>query len=250
MAPESPNALDELDSPGRLDESGASGAARASGAPGSSAMEKGSGTLRSWGGLGAWTAYVLAVAAAAGFASVVSLAQGAVVAPGSEEAVATQTVGAAGAFALVALLCLLTGVFEEGVFRVLALDALGLACGSDSRGRVRAAFASAALFGLLHVSVGDVASASGVVSCAQLLLKPVQAGLFGLFMAAMYLRMRNLWTLAGVHAAFNLLSAGPLLLGGGVLQTYVTGSGSDLALLAVTTALLVPAAIAAVVRIR
>ena len=70
----------------------------------------------------------------------------------------------------------------------------------------------------------------------------MQAALFGLFMAAMYFGTRNLWTLVAVHAAFNFLYAGPQLLAGNLQQTYVTGDPIDFVLLAVSTALLVPAA--------
>ncbi|HJH43895.1 MAG TPA: CPBP family intramembrane metalloprotease [Rubneribacter badeniensis] len=205
---------------------------------------------------------MLAVAAAAGVASVVVLAQGAGAAfdPASNALGASaasagasgapaDALGAAWTLALVVLLCLVTGVFEEGVFRVLALDALSAACGDSPRGKVRAAFASAALFGLLHVSIGDVSSVSDAASGAQAFLKPVQAGLFGLFMAALYDRTRSLWPLVGIHAAFNLLSVGPALLAGDVRQTYVTGSLPDLALLAATTVLLIPVAVAAVASI-
>ena len=217
---------------------------------------------RPLGGWGAWTAYVLAVAAAAGVASVIVLAQGtgaafdlasnalgASAASAGASGAPADVLGAAWTLALVVLLCLVTGVFEEGVFRVLALDALSAACGDGPRGKVRAAFASAALFGLLHVSIGDVSSVSDAASGAQAFLKPVQAGLFGLFMAALYDRTRSLWPLVGIHAAFNLLSVGPALLAGDVRQTYVTGSLPDLALLATTTVLLIPVAVAAVASI-
>ncbi|WP_270299814.1 type II CAAX prenyl endopeptidase Rce1 family protein, partial [Eggerthella sinensis] len=78
-----------------------------------------------------------------------------------------------------------------------------------------AAAVSSVLFGALHVSLGDSASAVGAVAVAQTILKPVQAALFGFFMAALYVAARNLWQLAAVHAAFNLAYTGPLLLMGG-----------------------------------
>lgn len=275
--------------PGTKEDSGASGAlgarrsgaphapgtldARRSGASGASetqepdarvtpAAREVSAASRPLGGWGAWTAYVLAVAAAAGVASVVVLAHeagialdpasnalGASAASAGASGAPADALGAAWTLALVVLLCLVTGVFEEGVFRVLALDALSAACGDSPRGKVRVAFASAALFGLLHVSIGDVSSVSDAASGAQAFLKPVQAGLFGLFMAALYDRTRSLWPLVGIHAAFNLLSVGPALLAGDVRQTYVTGSLPDLALLAATTVLLIPVAVAAVASI-
>ena len=113
---------------------------------------------------------------------------------------------------------------------------------------LRAALVSAVLFGALHVSLGEAASAvqaADLVAVAQAACKPVQAALFGLFMAAMYFGTRNLWTLVAVHAAFNFLYAGPQLLAGNLQQTYVTGDPIDFVLLAVSTVLLLPAAHAA-----
>ena len=113
---------------------------------------------------------------------------------------------------------------------------------------LRAPLVSAVLFGALHVSLGEVASAvdaADLVAVAQAACKPVQAALFGLFMAAMYFGTRNLWTLVAVHAAFNFLYAGPQLLAGNLQQTYVTGNPIDFVLLAVSTVLLLPAAHAA-----
>ena len=113
---------------------------------------------------------------------------------------------------------------------------------------LRAALVSAVLFGVLHVSLGEAASAvqaADFVAVAQAACKPVQAALFGLFMAAMYFGTRNLWTLVAVHAAFNFLYAGPQLLAGNLQQTYVTGDPIDFVLLAVSSVLLLPAAHAA-----
>lgn len=183
-------------------------------------------------GLGPWIGYLLFVGAIAGAAS---LWLAPVSALDLEPLRAAQVI----------LLCLVTGVFEEGVFRVLALDALVPALGGDRRAMARAALVSVVLFGVLHVSLGE-AAALDAVSGLQVVLKPLQACLFGLFMAAMYFKVRNLWPLVGVHAAFNLLYAGPLLLADVVQQTYVTGSTCDLVLLAATVVLLLPAVWAAI----
>lgn len=186
------------------------------------------------GALGAWAAYVLVVGLAAGGTAFFLLPQGTVL------DVAPLRVAQAVA------LCLVTGVFEEGVFRVLALGALVPALGGGRRGMLRAALVSAALFGALHVSLGEANFAIDAVAGMQVVLKPLQAGLFGLFMAALYFATRNLWTLVVVHAAFNLLYTGPQLLAGNLQQTYLTGNPLDLALLAATVALLLPAAWAAI----
>lgn len=186
------------------------------------------------GGLGAWVAYVLAVGLAAGIASFLLLPQ-----------TAPLDVAPLRVLQVVAL-CLLTGVFEEGMFRVLALDALVPALGGGRRGMLRAALVSAVLFGVLHVSLGEANFAVDAVAGMQAVFKPLQAGLFGFFMAALYFATRNLWTLVAVHAAFNLLYTGPQLLAGDVQQTYLTGNPFDFALLAVTVVLLHRAARAAI----
>ena len=189
-------------------------------------------------GLRALIGYVLAVGLAAGAVTVVGPCSGEVLAGGVLRIVQ------------VVALCFLTGVFEEGVFRVLAIDAFAPAFGGGRSGLLKAAIASSAVFGLLHVSVGDAGLANDAVSVAQMALKPVQAGLFGLFMAAVYVGTRNLWVLVGVHAAFNMLHAGPVLLADGVQQTYVTGAPLDLVLLAATTLLLIPPAVRAFSMVR
>lgn len=189
-------------------------------------------------GFGPWIAYVLLVGVVGGAAAFALTSE-------------RDAFGVAPALvAQVVALCLLTGVFEEGVFRVLAVDAFAPALGGGQRGALAAAAVSSVLFGALHVSLGDSASAVGAVAVAQTILKPVQAALFGFFMAALYVAARNLWQLAAVHAAFNLAYTGPLLLMGGFQQTYVTGDPLDLALLAATTLLLIPPALAAHRRLR
>lgn len=186
-------------------------------------------------GLRGWTVAVLAVGLVAGVGSL-WLAD------------ATEGVGGAaglaGSAVLVVATCLLTGVFEESVFRVLAIDALAPLFGGD-RGLLKAAVWSSVLFGVLHSSVGDAATAGTAIVWAQALVKPVQAALFGFFMAALFMRTRNFWVVAGVHGLFDVVCLGPVMLVGGATQSYVTGNPADLALLVLTTALLVPLAVAA-----
>lgn len=147
-------------------------------------------------------------------------------------------------------LCLFTGVFEEGVFRVLAMRAFIPALGDGRRGVLGAAVMSSVLFGLLHASASDLIFADAIV-WAQVVLKPVQAGLFGFFMAALFVRTRNFWFVSGVHTVFNLFYIGPLLLMTGTMQTtYATGSLVDLVLLATTVLLLLPLMAAALKMLR
>lgn len=209
--------------------------------PHASVRSEGAPTAFRAGHLRGWTGYLLVVGLAAGAAAFLAAPPGS--APFSDGASPHPLVARV---ALVAAICLFTGVFEEGLFRAVALDALRPAFGPGHRGVVLAALASSVLFGALHVSMGDAATAGGAVAWLQLLLKPVQAMLFGFFMAALFVRTRSLWAVAGAHALFDLLYTGPVaVLSGASQATYVTGAASDLVLLAATTALLVPAAIAA-----
>lgn len=193
-----------------------------------------------------WIAFVFAV----GFVGGVGSRIGELFAPGSLGALA----GCVGVvqFVQAIALCLLTGVYEEGVFRVLAIDAFTSAFGGSRRCLLGATVASSVLFGVLHVSVGDavemagLASVAGSIALVQIAMKSLQAALFGLFMAALYVRTRNVWLLAIVHGVFDMLYLGPSLLGEfEIAQTYVTGNPADLAFLIVTTALFVAPAVAA-----
>lgn len=186
------------------------------------------------GSLGWWAAFVLAVGLAAGVALWLL--------SGSAGFLGSNAVARA---AYVLALCLMTGLFEEGVFRVLALDAL-----LTRVTPLRAAVASAVLFGLLHASFGQALAVGDAVGWVQAVLKPVQAGLFGFFMAALCLKGCSLWFLAGIHAAFDLVYLGPIMFATGVQPAYVTGGFGDAAVLAATTLLFFASARAAWLALR
>ncbi len=108
-----------------------------------------------------------------------------------------------------------------------------------------AAIVSSAAFGLLHASFDGTLAGAGACAVVEALLKPAQAALFGFVMAAWYVRSRRLWPLAAAHAAFDLGYLGPVCAGGVLPATYVTGTPAGAAMLAVTSALLLPLAVRA-----
>ena len=125
---------------------------------------------------------VLAIALAAGLATVgLAGAEAGIKPPGSAD------------IALFLILCLLTGVFEEALFRgVLFRSFAEVLEGTGTyRPLLVAAAASAAIFGILHVS-GTAAPPVDAVSLVQLAGKPVQAALFGVIMAGVYAQSGNL----------------------------------------------------------
>ena len=146
------------------------------------------------------------------------------------------------------VLCLVTGVFEEALFRGVMFKGFvrPLATSRHAKPLLRAAVVSSCVFGVLHVSGEVPVSGFDEVVTAQVVLKPLQAALFGFVMAGVFARSRNLWLTCGLHAAFNALSEGPLFLASGYLPaTDLTGSVADAVLLAVGSVLLVPAAVKA-----
>lgn len=129
-------------------------------------------------------------------------------------------------------ICLLTGLYEESYMRVLGIEAFERAL--DTK---RAILASAALFALLHVGALDVSA--GQLVLLQTALKFGQALLFGVIMGALYVRTRQLWPCAFIHAGFDVLYLAPnVLLTGTMPETYASGAVGDTVLLAVSVLML------------
>lgn len=219
--------------------------------------------------LGLWAAYVLLVGLAAGLAALwISVSGAGSVGAGDLSASFSggigagaggsgtdslydsaqadpQSVGWFGYLMAFVIGCFLTGVFEEGVFRVVAVGAFAAALRERTHAVLKAAMLASVFFGLLHVSIVETMQTGNALLIAQAAAKLLQAALFGFFMAGLYVRTRNLWVLAGVHGVFNLLYLGPLAMVSGTSTTYLSGSAADLALTCLTVVLLVPAAWAA-----
>lgn len=126
-----------------------------------------------------------------------------------------------------AALCAFVGVFEEVLFRGVLLGGLLSRFGGTRNGVVVAALVSSVVFGAVHVV--SSAGATDALTLAQMLLKTVQAGSIGLISAAVYVRTRNIWGVAALHALADFLLMAPLaLVGGGeaALGSYVS-QGAD-----------------------
>lgn len=104
------------------------------------------------------------------------------------------------------VMCLAVGIFEEGLFRGVVFGALLSKMGGTHSGIIWAALISSLLFGVAHVYPyflsGEVSDA---LTLAQAVLKVIQSGMVGFFLAAVYLRTRNLWAVALIHALTDLL---------------------------------------------
>ncbi|MEY8561605.1 CPBP family intramembrane glutamic endopeptidase [Eggerthellaceae bacterium 3-80] len=157
---------------------------------------------------------------------------------------------------VVCAVCLVTGIFEEALFRVLAINAFVIAFDSkrtrlidssplQTNAVFKAALLSAILFAFLHISIAGLTSGHAMVQL-QTIIKFFQTALFGLIMAAFYIRTKSLWLIALMHTVFDILYLGPVMMAHGIPSALVTNEPVNLILLAVTTALLLAPAISAV----
>lgn len=143
--------------------------------------------------------------------------------------------------ALVLALCFATGVFEEGLFRVLLMNALVQHGPFAQRPWLGAALTSSILFALLHVPLAAL-SDFGTMASLQAVLKLAQTATFGMIMAGLYAARRSLWQNAIVHAVFNFFYLGPVYLGLVTPTTYLPGALDDFAVLILTLVMLIPPA--------
>ena len=144
--------------------------------------------------------------------------------------------------ALVLALCLTTGVFEEGLVRVLLMNALVQHGPFVKHPWLGAAIASSVLFALLHVSLAALSDFNTMASL-QAVLKLAQTATFGMIMAGLYRVHRSLWQNAIIHAGFNFFYLGPVYLGLVAPTTYLPGASDDFAVLTLTFILLIPPAL-------
>lgn len=143
--------------------------------------------------------------------------------------------------ALFTLLCFLTGISEEGLFRGVMFSAMSNSFGRAKNSAFKAALISAAIFGILHVSQDlAVQVKSSPIILMQVILKPVQAAMFGFIMAGLYQKSQNFWCISALHGLYNVLTMTPGVLFTGVVPLgHLTGSIADFAVLVASLVLYV-----------
>lgn len=143
---------------------------------------------------------------------------------------------------LLVLLCLFTGIFEESLFRGILFPLFARELDRSDHSTLLAALASALLFGFLHVSGSlAVSDLTDPIIIGQAIMKTTQAGTFGFFMAALFFTTKNIWMVALVHGAYNLLTMWPVLISPeDQMGTYLTGSPADLITLTIIVVAFIP----------
>ena len=165
------------------------------------------------------------------------------------EPAAISEVPAAGlrSLAAFAIVCLATGCSEEGLFRFLlprVFEKGFIANGRDARSAAQAAtLLSTLLFAFLHVGVETLPTSP--LEGASMVLKFVQAVLFGLAMASLVRTPKSLVAAIIVHACYDLFVFAPSVWSQGWFpSSYLTDDPLGIAALAAASAALVPAVIA------
>lgn len=98
------------------------------------------------------------------------------------------------------------GIVEEITFRGLVFGGLLQKFGNTKRGIIFAAVLSGLLFGVMHV-LGSILNGevTSMTTAAMAVFKTVQAGIFGIVLAFIYYKTRNIYTVAALHALDDFL---------------------------------------------
>jgi len=104
------------------------------------------------------------------------------------------------------VLCIGIGIFEECLCRGILFGSLLAKMGSTHRGIVWAIVISSVVFGFMHtVPYFLKGTVITLAAWAQVVTKTFDAGVFGALMALLYLRTRNIWSIAAIHCLNDLL---------------------------------------------
>lgn len=98
------------------------------------------------------------------------------------------------------------GIVEEITFRGLVFGGLLQKFGNAKKSIILAAFLSGLLFGVMHV-LGSILNGevTSMTTAAMAVLKTLQAGIFGIVLAFIYYKTRNIYAVAVLHALDDFL---------------------------------------------
>lgn len=134
---------------------------------------------------------------------------------------------------------LFVGIVEEYVFRGLIFGGLLQKLGNSKKSIILAAVISGLLFGAMHILgsalAGEITDVEGIVTA---IMKTLQCGIFGVVIALIYYKTRNLFVVAVVHSLDDFLlfiAAGT----GGSSDSYVANDKIGLYVVAYSIFILV-----------
>ncbi len=125
---------------------------------------------------------------------------------------------------------LFVGIVEEFTFRGLIFGGLLQKFGNSKKNIILAAFMSGLLFGVMHIVdsalAGEITDIMGVGTAV---LKTIQTGIFGVVLAFIYYKTRNLFAVAALHSLDDFLVFVTADAGNTKLTSFVANSGDNLA---------------------
>ncbi|MGL4607819.1 MAG: CPBP family intramembrane glutamic endopeptidase [Eubacteriaceae bacterium] len=127
------------------------------------------------------------------------------------------------------VMTLFVGIFEEALFRGIIFESFLFDFGKTRKGIMQAAIVTSFIFGFSHVYL-DFFKGNPITGSFVMLvfLKTVESGMFGFFLAALYLRTKSIWGVALVHGLFDFFSVAPsFLMGTGLSIGYTGADGSN-----------------------
>lgn len=98
------------------------------------------------------------------------------------------------------ILCIMVGIFEESMFRGVMLQGILKKTGKTYKGIWIAIIISSLLFGIIHVDSYIFGGNYDFAGVMQTIGKIIQTGTFGILLSAIYLKTKNFWGIALVHA--------------------------------------------------
>lgn len=100
----------------------------------------------------------------------------------------------------VLLLGLSVGIVEEFSFRGLVFGGIIQKTGNNKKGIIIAAVVSGLLFGVMHIiSAAIEGNISNIDSLILAILKTLQTGIFGVILAFIYIKTRNIYAVVALH---------------------------------------------------
>ncbi len=104
------------------------------------------------------------------------------------------------------ILALSVGIFEESLFRGVALNSTLRKSGKTRKGIWAAIIISSFIFGTFHVTDYIFGGSYDLIGILQTIGKILQTGIFGVLLCALFLKTRNFWGIAFAHAINDFLA--------------------------------------------
>ncbi len=126
------------------------------------------------------------------------------------------------------ILSLTVGIFEEGLFRGVALNGTLRKTGKTRKGIWTAILISSLIFGIFHVTNYIFGGSYDLKGIIQTVGKILQTGIFGILLCALFLKTKNFWGISLAHALNDFFAFQSLVFvgstSGGYVQSGVEGS--------------------------